>query len=87
MVAIEAKDIIQCMYKGEPTLEQLKALKIAYEALDKQIATIPNDVKSIKFTGSVREQFKNGGCPCCDDYVDTDDDSNFCSECGQKLEW
>lgn len=54
MVAIEAKEIIQTMYKGDPTALQIKALKMAYEALDKQIATVPNNVKSIKFTGSIR---------------------------------
>lgn len=87
MVAIEAKEIIQTMYKGDPTALQIKALKMAYEALDKQIATVPNNVKSIKFVGSIREQFKTGNCPCCNNAIDTDDDYKFCSECGQKLDW
>lgn len=55
MIAIEAKEVIQSMYKGEPTVLQIKALKMAYIALDKQIATVPNNVKSVKFTGSIRE--------------------------------
>ncbi|WP_394917035.1 hypothetical protein [uncultured Robinsoniella sp.] len=87
MIAIEAKEVIQSMYKGEPTVLQIKALKMAYIALDKQIATVPNNVKSVKFTGSIREQFKKGDCPCCKSAVDTDDDFKFCSECGQKLDW
>lgn len=87
MVALEAKEIIQTMYKGEPTALQIKALKMAYEALDKQIPTVPSNVKFVKFTGSVREQFKKGDCPCCGCAVDTDDDFKYCSECGQKLDW
>lgn len=56
-------------------------------ALEKQIAKVPQNIKNIKFTGCIREQFKKGDCPRCNSYVDTDDDFKFCSECGQKLNW
>lgn len=60
---------------------------IAVYCMEKQIAKVPIDIKSIKFTGSIREQFKKGNCPSCGCAVDTDDDFKFCSECGQKLDW
>ena len=77
IVAIEAKETIQTMYKGEPTSLQIKALKMAYEALDKQI---PMDVKEVH----VDEYF----CPacgaenCCNDGVIGD---KFCPECRQAI--
>ena len=60
---------------------------IAIHCMEKQIAKAPKDINSIKFTGSIREQFTSGNCPCCNNDVDTDDDFKYCSECGQKLEW
>ena len=36
MEPIEAVDIIKRMYKGKPTTEQIIALNMAYEALEKQ---------------------------------------------------
>lgn len=56
-------------------------------ALEKQIPKQPKNIKKITFRGSLRKYFKNGECPCCNAYVDTDDDSNVCSKCGQKLDW
>lgn len=57
------------------------------EALEKQIAKQPINIKKISFSGSIRETFRNGECPLCKAYVDTDDDPNVCSKCGQKLSW
>lgn len=45
MNALEAKETIQCMYKGDPTITQMDALEIAYKALDKQF---PIEVKERK---------------------------------------
>lgn len=74
--------------KGEEDVIEIKFdFGRVKEALEKQIAKSPNDIKSIEFTGSLREQFKNGLCPCCNNAIDTDDDFKYCSECGQKLKW
>lgn len=67
--------------------EQNAAINEAVEAIEKQTPKQPQNIKSIKFTGSIREQFKKGACPCCGCAVDTDDDLRFCSECGQRLDW
>lgn len=79
IVAIEAKEIIQTMYKGEPTALQTKALKMAYEALDKQIPAKVPDV----------EHF--GRCPECDGEFNSEllNEYNimFCPWCGQALDW
>jgi uncharacterized protein (UPF0212 family) len=78
IVAIEAKEIIQTMYKGEPTALQTKALKMAYEALDKQI---PMKVKEIH----VDEYF----CPACGEQNNCGDicliGDSYCPKCGQAL--
>lgn len=79
MNALEAKEIIQRMYKGEPTKDQLDALKIAYAALDKRL---PMEVTDIH----VDEYY----CPacgsenCCGDGPGMIGD-RFCPVCGQAL--
>lgn len=87
MEASEAKLIIQKMYKGQPTTMQIEALDMAYGALEKSIAKRPKEMKWVKFAGSIRPNFKSGKCPCCKEYVDTDDDMNVCGWCGQRLGW
>lgn len=74
--------------KGEEDVREINFdFKRVKEALEKQKAKTPQEIKNIEFTGSIREQFKNGICPCCNNVIDTDDDFNFCSECGQKIQW
>lgn len=72
---------------SDHTLQAVAHSRNCMVALEKQIAKVPIDIKSIKFTGCIREQFKKGDCPCCGAAVDTDDDFKYCSECGQKLDW
>lgn len=77
MVAIEAKEIIQTMYKGEPTPLQLKALKMAYGALDRQI---PMKVKEVHVDEYI--------CPVCNAENNCDQrmvSDKYCPECGQAL--
>ena len=61
--------------------------KVIMLALKKQVSQKPKNAKTVKFTGCRRPIFISGECPTCFNYVDTDDDPKFCSECGQKLEW
>lgn len=68
------------------TIDKNKSHQIL-NALEKQIAATPKGIKNIDFQGSIRRSFKNGSCPCCNNYIDTDDDLKFCTECGQKLDW
>lgn len=77
MVAIEAKDIIQRMYKGEPTSLQIKALNMAYEALDKQI---PMKVEEVHVDEYI--------CPTCGSENNCDQcivGDKYCPACGQRL--
>ncbi|MEY8367565.1 hypothetical protein AALA24_02240 [Anaerovoracaceae bacterium 42-11] len=72
MTREEAKDIIKRMYKGNPTPIQLKALEIAYAALQEP------ERKHGEWMGTV--------CSCCGkstvDYYDCD----FCPKCGAIMD-
>lgn len=79
MVAIEAKEIIQSMYKGDLTALQIKALKMAYEALDKQI---PMEVKEVHVDDYI--------CPACGEENNCGDGPGliggyYCPVCGQRI--
>lgn len=79
MVAIEAKEIIQTMYKGEPTALQIKALKMAYAALDKQIPMEVKEVHVDEYT-----------CPACGEKTTCGDGPGligcyYCPVCGQRI--
>lgn len=79
MNALEAKETIQRMYKGSPTTNQLDALKIAYEALEKQL---PMEVMDIH----VDEYY----CPACGSENVCGQGpgligDRFCPMCGQAL--
>lgn len=87
MEAYKAKMIIQKMYKGKPTPEQMEALDMAYAALEKSIAKRPEEIKRTKFEGSTRPKYASGKCPCCKEDVDTDSDMRICGWCGQRLDW
>lgn len=75
-------------FENLPTLkfpkEDAEFLRIACE---KQISKTPANIRNVTFVGSVRISFQRGECPYCKVYVDTDDAPNYCTECGQKLEW
>lgn len=87
MVAIEAKEIIQRMYKGEPTLEQIKALKMAYQALDKQMPMKP-EYEGDGYDNNSNLIYDTWICPNCEKRYETEyDDYKFCPECGQKIDW
>lgn len=78
MNVLEVKEIIQRMYKGEPTITQLDALKIAYAALDKQLPMEP-DVRQSEVSG------KYYLCPECGRVVGLK--VPYCRMCGQKIDW
>lgn len=73
MVAIEAKEIIQTMYKGNPTELQIKALKKAYESLDKQIPY------------KLVQKDEDTGICVCGIVTEIIDEPFYCKYCGQKL--
>lgn len=73
MNALEAKETIQCMYKGNPTNTQIDALKIAYEALNMQIPKKPEKSNMEAICQECAHKLKR----CYD----------FCPGCGQAIDW
>ena len=67
--------------------EDCKAIDMAVNAMEVTREKKVLKIKDVKFTGCIKAQFKSGECPNCKEYVNTDDDSKFCGECGQKLKW
>lgn len=65
----------------------IAALDAGIAALEKQTAKRPADIKKMIFAGSDRPRYAYGNCPCCNNYVDTDDNFKYCADCGQKLDW
>ena len=87
MNSLEAIKIIKSMNKGDPTTLQLKALDIAYAALEKQIPKKP-----------LMAPWSPAYCPCggCetelseslgDGYYKHWENLKVCPECGQSLDW
>jgi len=81
-------------YEAQPyffskDMPALLAFRLSISALEKQIPRMPTEIKIIEFVGSQSPIFKIGNCPCCGNYVDTDDYINFCTNqnCGQALKW
>lgn len=58
--------------------EQLNALKLAKEAVEKQIPKKPHKNHYPKIV-------KTGRCPRC--LLTEDDNANYCRACGQALDW
>lgn len=69
------------MYKGEPTALQIKALKMAYAALDKQISA------NVDIRGEEDDIYMY--CPRCDnDIYDLHECGfDYCPYCGQVITW
>ena len=68
--------------KIEEAIDEMKARCVAIEALEKQIPKKP----ITKQLGSDIEVT----CPVCNYcriYMDSTKGNNYCSECGQKLDW
>lgn len=74
--------------KGEKTdIKQIRrceieSLEFAISALEKQI---PKKVRDIGMNQSIGT--KIGSCPMCDGRPLRECDSEYCPDCGQKLDW
>ena len=85
MDAIEARDIIKRMCKGDPTPIQLEALDIAYDILS--IGLNPEQIRELKERDMPKKIEINAGiptCPVCGRRIVKCYD--FCPDCGQRLE-
>lgn len=66
------------------TESEHESVRLAINALEKQIAKKPTDISKVKdgtsFVGIT------GYCPCCKEIV-SEIDQTFVCDCGQKLDW
>lgn len=80
------KDFIEILrINGEEQIQKndyCKASNIAIKALEKQIPKKPKMRHFKKY-----DRYNDGWCPCCESYVIEENNKNFCSECGQRLDW
>lgn len=84
MDAIEARDIIKRMCKGDPTPIQLEALDIAYDILS--IGLNPEQIRELKERDMPKKIEINAvapTCPVCGKKALSWD--RFCRECGQRF--
>ena len=58
----------------------VKALKMAIETLEKQIPKEPLNREE-------RSEISYGYCPCCSNIIDDWNDLRYCGECGQAIKW
>lgn len=57
----------------------------AIEALEKQLPKKVNYEGAFINNGFTR--YRMAKCPCCEKWYNSIDENNYCSGCGQKLDW
>ena len=77
-----------CYAQGN-TGEHIKSIEIAIQALEKQIAKKP--IKTDSYRGILKRVYAYA-CPTCgnvclEKYMNERQDTMFCWDCGQKLDW
>ena len=69
--------------------EQIKVFEMAIEALEKQIAKKPKNIKDYFFPETYDYDYSTADCPCCGENFSFDESYqiNFCNGCGQAIDW
>ena len=68
------------------TSEEIESIKLAIEALEKQIAKTPTLEGDGYWDGEL--VLDTWFCPNCDKNYEVDyDDYDYCPNCGQKIDW
>lgn len=65
--------------------EKIAICKTAIEALEKQLPKRVNYEGAFINSGFTRYQMAK--CPTCERWYRSNDENNYCSGCGQKLDW
>lgn len=66
------------------TESEHESVRLAIEALEKQIPKKPSDISTVKDGNNIIGII--GYCPCCNEIV-SESDQTFVCDCGQKLDW
>lgn len=70
---------------NEPIEKSIEHAKTAIEALEKQLAKRVNYEGAFINNGFTRYQMAK--CPTCERWYRSNDENNYCSGCGQELDW
>ena len=83
MTDSEAKAILErdlnCLKQNKALPDSIEAMQIAINALEKQI---PQKISIEGYCG-----FVDYICPVCGNDIDLNKKYNYCSNCGQRLDW
>ena len=83
MTESEAKAILErdlnCLKQNKALPDSIEAMQIAINALEKQI---PQKISIEGYCG-----FVDYICPVCGNDIDLNKKYNYCSNCGQRLDW
>lgn len=81
----EAIETIKSNYPTSGYYMLCEALDTAIEALEKQLPKRVNYEGAFINSGFTRYQMAK--CPTCERWYSSNDEINYCSGCGQKLDW
>lgn len=70
---------------NEPIEKSIEHAKTAIKALEKQLPKRVNYEGAFINSGFTRYQMAK--CPTCERWYSSNDEINYCSGCGQKLDW
>lgn len=70
---------------NEPIEKSIEHAKTAIEALEKQLPKKVNYEGAFINNGFTR--YRMAKCPTCERWYRSNDENNYCSGCGQKLDW
>lgn len=88
MTESEAKEVLQLNMPLVASKEANKAMEIAINALEKQIAKKPIDgTHDYNTYAKMYENMKMIYCPSCNGRLKLKSKGKFCDKCGQKLDW
>lgn len=81
----EAIEIIKSNYPTSGYYMLCEALDTAIEALEKQLSK--KVIYEASFINNGFTRYRMAKCPCCEKWYNSIDENNYCTGCGQKLEW
>lgn len=81
----EAIEIIKSNYPTSGYYMLCEALDTAIEALEKQLSK--KVIYECSFINNGFTRYRMAKCPCCEKWYNSIDENNYCTGCGQKIDW